>query len=273
MAAPLITLITDFGSEDAYVAQMKGQMLSICPTIHFVDVTHAIASQDIDQAALVLRQSAPHFPANTIHLVIVDPGVGTQRRMLAVQMDLACETGGRSRRQRFVLPDNGLISPLVDVGDNVAINILDNPRFWRRSVSSTFHGRDIMGPVAAHWAGGCSREEFGPHIEQIERLAWPQPTLEPSEARGKVIWLDHFGNAITNVPGSWFSSVSGRALTVTLGSRVMPIEQTTTYGERADKTVVLLIGSHELVELAVVRGNAAVQLAVARGDEVTIRAG
>ena len=135
MPAPLITLTTDFGSDDAYVAQMKGQILSVCPEARLIDITHSIPAQDVFRAALVLAQSAPHFPAQTVHLVVVDPGVGTDRRMLAVEIETQLDGATTLSRQRFVLPDNGLISPLAVRFGIVAANAITQSHYWRPRVS------------------------------------------------------------------------------------------------------------------------------------------
>lgn len=299
MISPLITLTTDFGTEDAYVAQMKGQILAICPAARLIDITHSIPPQDIIRGALILAQAAPYFPADTIHLVVVDPEVGTARRMLAIEMDTRVAGGPERSRQRFVLPDNGLIGPLVARFGMVGATALARPEYWRRHVSWTFHGRDIMGPVAAHWANGATREQFGPEASDIVLCSWPEPLLTPAEAHGEIIAVDHFGNAVTNLPANWLPAradatpavtvatftaaaaasqarqvASGAAeagLQVLVDGKPIAFRQAATYGQHPPGTPVLLAGSHELIELAVVAGSAAEQLRISPGSKVVVR--
>jgi S-adenosylmethionine hydrolase len=276
MSATLITLITDFGVEDAYVAQMKGQILSICSAACLIDITHAIPAQDVMRAALVLSQAAPYFPAESIHLVSVDPGVGTERRMLALEIETTLDSVTDACIQRFVLPDNGLIGPLARRYGILAANALTESKYWRSRISATFHGRDIMGPVAAHWAAGVERDQFGPSASDVQLIHWPEPEVLGGAAYGEVIAVDHFGNVITNLPGSWLVGLgndrnSRAACDVEIGGKLLRMQLTTTYGEQALGDAVVIVGSHELVELAVVGGNAARQLGLAVGERLRIR--
>lgn len=271
MIHPLITLTTDFGTEDAYVAQVKGQILSICPAVRLIDVTHAIPPQNVLAGALVVSHAAPFFPSGTIHLVVIDPGVGTDRRMIAAEIDVRADDASPTGRQRFVLPDNGLIGPLVDRFGLVGANVLRAAKYWRSSVSSTFHGRDIMGPVAAHWAAGVPREQFGPAAVELQRLDWPEAEIGREQVRGEILAIDHFGNAITNVPALWLQQAGARMHEVWLNDRWQSFLRTTTYGEHAHGTAVLLVGSHGRVELAVVGGSARRAFELATGMTIEIR--
>lgn len=271
MSAPIITLLTDFGLEDAYVAQMKGQILSICPAAQLVDITHAVPAQDVALGALLLAQAVPYFPADTVHLAVVDPGVGTDRRIIAVELETRTESGAEATRQRCVLPDNGLVGRLASRSKIVAVNEIRESRFWRRRISSTFHGRDIMGPVAAHWAAGADRDAFGPPADDIQPGIWPEPTVEGSQIRGEIVAIDHFGNAITNIPDSALQNFYSVDVEVSVGGRRLEFQPVRTYGQQPAGASVILSGSHELVELAVVDGSAAERLGLRRGQAVDIR--
>jgi S-adenosylmethionine hydrolase len=273
MNAPLITLLTDFGVEDAYVAQMKGQILAICPTARVIDITHAIPPQDIAYAGLVLAQAVPHFPSETVHVAVIDPGVGTQRRIIAVELATRTEAAAEVRRQRLVLPDNGLIGRLASQAEVVAVCEVSESGYWRSRVSSTFHGRDIMGPVAAHWASGTPLDAFGPRIDDMLRGAWPQPSIRGATIAGEIIAIDHFGNAITNIPGSYLTAAHAHNLEVIVGGRRVQFHPVRTYGQQPPGASVILTGSHELVELAIVGGSAAGHLGLKRGESVCIAGG
>ena len=194
---PIITLLTDFGNQDGYVAAMKGVILSRAPDVTLVDITHAIAPQAVLQAAYVLAQAAPFFPTGAIHVAVVDPGVGSARRPLAIQTSTAI----------FVGPDNGLFTDVLDSGAVTACVHLDRPRFWRDDPSSTFHGRDIFAPIAAHLAQQVSLNILGTPINDPVRLLLPKPQRQPDGTlTGAIIHVDHFGNLsgikfFNHVPG------------------------------------------------------------------------
>ena len=193
---PIITLLTDFGDQDGYVAAMKGVILSIAPDVTLVDITHAIAPQAIQQAAYVLAQAAPFFPPGAIHVAVVDPGVGSARRPLAVQTANAI----------FIGPDNGLFSAVLDSAPESICIHLDQPRFWRAQPSQTFHGRDIFAPVAAYLARQASLADLGTRISDPVRLSLPTAQRQPNGAlRGAIIHVDHFGNLISNIPSAWLA--------------------------------------------------------------------
>jgi hypothetical protein len=270
-ASSIITITTDFGTEDAYVPAMKGTMLSIAPDARLVDVTHAIAPQDVMASAFVLQSARPYFPAGTVHLVVVDPGVGTERRAVAARWD----------DHWFVGPDNGLF-PLVFDGDapDAAVE-LDQPSAWRTDTpSTTFHGRDIFAPAAAHLAAGRALEDIGTPISALEPLQWARPIVEPGTVRGRVVHVDHFGNCVTNVrrstlaealdvdakaPGpDAFPSVKGF-----VGSTVLDTIHDT-YGAVPEGDPLLLFGSTGFLEVAVNGGNAAELLDIRKGDSVEV---
>ena len=187
---PIVTLTTDFGTSDGYVGVMKGVILSIAPHVCLIDITHAIPPQNVVQAAFTLFNAAPFFPDGTVHLVVVDPGVGTKRRPLAIQAGGKCYVG----------PDNGVFSLVAGTAGRAVV--LENSAYYRAGsyVSNTFHGRDIFAPVAAHLAAGVPLEEFGRPVEDWNTLPIPAPLHRPpDEWEGEVLYLDHFGNAVTNI--------------------------------------------------------------------------
>lgn len=192
---PLITLTTDFGTRDAYVAAMKGVLLSLAPQARLVDITHEIRPQDVMEAAFVLREAVPYFPPGTIHLVVVDPGVGTARRAVAL----------RHGAHWFVGPDNGLFTLVLGTERPDELVELNRPEFWRTPTpSQTFHGRDIFAPAAGHLAAGRSLQEIGTPLEQLTTLRWMEPSASNESIHGWVVHVDRFGNCITNVSRELF---------------------------------------------------------------------
>lgn len=262
---PILTLTTDFGSSGSYVAQMKGVILGLHPEVDLVDVTHAVRPQDVGQAAWILQEVVGAFPDGTLHLVVVDPGVGTERAMVAVELGA----------QRFVGPDNGVLSLAARrLGFRRGVRLADR-RFWREPVSNTFHGRDVMGPVAAHWTRGVDVNEFGPPLEEgLVELPLPEPRRTAGGLEGEVAFIDSFGNLITNIDASQIPGTAEerRNAIVQIGSRsISGIRRS--YGESAPGTVLALIGSSGRLEVAVNQGSAAEVLGVGRGDQVKVAAG
>ncbi|MFB6278609.1 MAG: S-adenosyl-l-methionine hydroxide adenosyltransferase family protein [Salinibacter sp.] len=268
-ASPLITITTDFGTEDAYVPSMKGTMLSICPGARLVDVTHEITPQDVMEAAFVLRSTRGHFPDETIHLVVVDPGVGTDRRAVALRAD----------GQWFVGPDNGVFPLVLDQAPPDAMVELDDPDFWRNaSPSTTFHGRDIFAPAAAHLAAGRSVEDIGTPIDTLEPLQWARPSTAPQTVQGWVVHIDHFGNCITNIRRSTLADAAELddpappvdafpPFDAYVGNTVLE-ELHPTYGAVPEGDPLLLFGSTDHLEIAANGGNAAELLGIRKGDSV-----
>jgi hypothetical protein len=256
----IITLVSDFGLEDGYVAAMKGVIASIAPEARLVDVTHLVPPQDVAFARFRLLTVAPFFPVGTVHLAVVDPEVGTARRAVGIQ-----STSGSF----FVGPDNGILFGALETDPPMAAVELREPRFWRTSSpSATFHGRDIFAPVAAHLARGVALESLGPTIAPAElvKLELPGCEMIPGGAQGAVQAVDRFGNLISNVSGAllpthgvWSASVAGRTVT---GHR--------TYADVPPNEALALVGSHGFVEIAVHRGDARRALGVRFGDRVRI---
>jgi hypothetical protein len=245
---PLITLLTDFGTADGYVGEMKGVLLARAPDATLVDITHEIPAQDVELARLTLARVWRRFPAGTVHLVVVDPGVGTDRAALAVKSD------GRS----FVGPDNGVLSPALLVAGACVVT-LEIPA----NASASFHGRDVFAPAAASLALGASVESLGRASRQpiIRRTPEPQ-RLEDGVLAGVVISVDRFGNAITNLVGL-------RAGIVELAGATLPLRRT--YGDVPPGAALAIVGSSGLIEVAVRDGNAARQLSLTRGSPVVFR--
>jgi len=260
MAAPIITLTTDFGVRDPFVAIMKGVILGICRDARLVDVTHEVAPCDVAEACLSLESSVDFFPPGTIHLAVVDPGVGSGRRGIAL----------RAGEQYFVGPDNGLFSFAISGSDWTAVS-LERDALRRPAVSRTFHGRDIFAPAAAYLAAGVPLERFGPPVTDPERLIWPACRLEGGELVGEVIGSDRFGNLLTNVraddldllgtPDRLVVSVSGRDL----GGPVA------CYADGPTAAPSPIIGSSGRLEIFANRTSARALLGVASGDPVRVR--
>lgn len=255
---PPITLMTDFGLADPYVGVMKGVILSIIPGAILVDLTHAIAPQDIRQAAFLLSTAIDYFPAGTIHVVVVDPGVGSERRPIAVQ----------TNRAYFVAPDNGVLSFALARQPAQAMIHLTNSDYWFPEVSTTFHGRDIFAPVAAHLARGIPFNKLGTPIDEIVRLPASHPLRQPDGSiRGQIQHIDRFGNCITDIPSAMLSLDTPRIVKVA-GRSIRGISLT--YATVEPGAVVSLIGSSGFLEIGIRNGNAAEQLDIGIGDTVLI---
>lgn len=263
----VVTLLTDFGTGDPYVAIIKGVMLSVAPWLRFIDISHEVAPQNIREGAFILATSWAYFPPGTVHLAVVDPGVGTERRPILLVGPNAF----------FVGPDNGLFGwvfgpPWEDhptagprpLPEGWQAFVLNQPRFWRPDVSRTFHGRDIFAPVAAHLAAGVRPEELGKPVGEVVALAWPRP--EPvgrSALRGEVVYVDRFGNLVTNIPARL---VSPAARVEIAGHTIRGLRRT--YAEAAG--LAALVNSFGLLEIAVPGGSAARTLNAGPGTPVVV---
>jgi len=257
---PIITLTTDFGPSSRYVAAMKGVILSMNPQVRLVDLTHAIPPQDVRAGAIALAETVPFFPPDSIHLAVVDPGVGSGRRIIYARI------GG----QQFVAPDNGLLSRLAEREQPTKIVSVEDPRFWRATVSTTFHGRDVMAPVVARLSLGLVPDALGPPLEQLTKLAWPEVQRVANHIDGEVIEVDSFGNLITNVTRDMLADVpADESVTVTCDEH-----QThgvfATYSDQPPMTLVAVIGSGDKLELAIVEENASKMLGVKAGAPVRV---
>lgn len=259
MKPAIITLTTDFGLHGPYVAAVKGVLLERAPGVQIVDVCHTIAPQNILEGGFVLANIVDAFPAGTVHLAVVDPGVGTDRRLIAVSV----------AGQWFVLPDNGLISGVVRDRPPDQLRAITNPALCREVVSATFHGRDILAPAAAHLAMGRPPEELGPPVTKCITLRNFEPSSDEHGFVGEVIFKDTFGNLITNIHADRLGATPPRSWLVEIaGERIPGIGRT--YGERPAGSLVALLGSSGWVEVAVVNGDAARLLTAGAGTTVRV---
>lgn len=256
----LITLTTDFGPSSPYVAAMKGALLSVCRSANLIDLTHSITPQDVRQAAVVLADVTPVFPLGTLHVVVVDPGVGTERRIIYAEIG----------DQRYLAPDNGVLSYLVRNSAPGFLVELAEAKFWHSSVSNTFHGRDVFAPVAGHLASGVLPDQLGPVTNQMVCLDWPEPQFDPDEVQAEVLYVDSFGNAITNVSLDsllqWLGN--SRIMIEVQGREIAGLQAT--YGKREPGELIALGDSQARLELAVVQGSAAKSLGIQPGTPLRI---
>lgn len=254
----IITLLTDFGTRDPYVAEMKGVILALAPGVTLVDVTHEIAPQAVVEGALALEAVMAVFPPGTIHVAVVDPGVGTARRGLVVS----------ASGQYLVGPDNGLLTPALARGPWEAFE-LAVPEYHRPVVSRTFHGRDVFAPAAAHLARGVAPERLGPPVRDPVRLAWPEAEEVAGRLRGRVIHVDRFGNLITSITAAQAEALAARGPVVArVAGRRLPVVGT--YGELPRGGAGALVGSRNRLEVAVREGSAAGRFGARVGSAVSL---
>ncbi len=255
----IITLTTDFGEQDPYVGAMKGVILGITSRVVLVDITHQVPPQNVREGAYILASVTPYFPDNTIHVVVVDPGVGTARRPLAI----------RTERAYYVVPDNGLITPVLRRERVEEIVHLNNDTYWLPKVSHTFHGRDIFAPVAAYIARGVPLYALGTPLkeEEIVHLEWPDARALPDGSiEGMVVHVDHFGNIVTNIPAEMLDGAPESWVFQVNEHRLRGLKQA--YAEVAVGEALALIGSNNTLEFAIREGNAAAAWNVQAGDPV-----
>jgi S-adenosylmethionine hydrolase len=260
MRTPIIALLTDFGTRDHYVGAMKGAVLEICPESTLVDLTHHIAAHDVSGAALHLASVYRAFPQATIFLVVVDPGVGSARRAIAV------EAGG----YRFVAPDNGVLSAVLDEQAEFRMVELTNARFARPTVSRTFEGRDRFAPAAAWLARGIDLGDLGPACSQPQRVDLPRPMTSGGTLEGQIVHVDRFGNLITNIDRKAFEALPPGPLAIEVNGQTIS-RMAATYADVDAGTLCALFGSSDHLEIAVSGGSAEHALRVGRGAGVVIR--
>lgn len=259
MADPLVTLTTDFGNGSPYVAAVKGVILTLNPEVRIIDLCHDIPAQDLRQTAFFLSATLPHYPPETLHVVVVDPGVGGQRSILYVEVAYL----------RLLAPDNGCWTWLLE-GERRRMRVirLTEKRFWRSRVSSTFHGRDIFAPVAANLSLGLDPRELGPLATDWVRLNRPTPRHHVNSVAGEVLFIDRFGNLITNVPGDVLTR-DDRPKRVCVADVEVP-RIAGSYAETEPGTLLALVSSYESLEVAINQGDAARQLGASIGTPVTV---
>jgi S-adenosyl-L-methionine hydrolase (adenosine-forming) len=262
---PVVTLTTDFGTGSSYVAQMKGVLLSLCretPTI--VDLSHEIPPQDVFAGAMFLGDACPRFPPKTLHIAVIDPGVGTSRRIVYAELG----------EQKFIGPDNGLFSLVAKSLVPKLIVSIENEKFWLPERSQTFHGRDIMAPVAAAVMNKVDPREFGPRVERLElNRSWPEcETKGCYQVSGEVVHVDSFGNLITNIPvGALLDEFDQPSVAdVQIRSEIIR-GLSKTYGDAPSGSLIALIDSGGRLEIAVVNESAAELLQAGRGEKVVVR--
>ncbi len=260
----LVTLLTDFGTSDPYVAAMKGAILTLCPRAQIVDISHDLPAHDILPAAFVLAQAAPNFPRETLHVVVVDPTVGTDRRILAARL------GG----QMYLLPDNGVITFVAGSQPMEAMHVVRNPAYLPAGASMTFHGRDIFAPVAAAILNGVDLHRLGPMPDTYKLLDLPAPAEQSGGLAGQVIYIDRFGNLVSNISSDdlvrrWKDL--DRLRVWCAGKEIGPLVGA--YAFVGPGKPLALINSMKLVEVAVNQGRAADLLGAAVGAEIVVRAG
>ncbi|HKA33511.1 MAG TPA: SAM-dependent chlorinase/fluorinase [Candidatus Binatia bacterium] len=256
----LIALTTDFGHQDPFVGIMKGVILGINPDARIVDVTHGIAPQDIRGGALALHYAAPYFPPGTIHVAVIDPGVGTERRPILIE----CEDAF------FVGPDNGVLSLAAERRKKRRVVELADERYRLNPVSATFHGRDIFAPSAAHLSLGVPPEDFGRALKEYTRLTWPAPIKGDGEARGEIIYIDHFGNLITNITERDLEPLGGRNVEIALVD-VTICGLASSYAGAETGGYAALINSWGLLEISCYNARADQRSGAGIGDPVHAR--
>lgn len=272
----IITLTTDFGTVDGYVGAMRGVLLSIDPQARLVDLSHEIPAQDVRRAAFVLYAATPFFPSDTVHLAVIDPGVGTERRAIAVETPDGC----------FVGPDNGLFTYVIAEAEEWRAVTLVNSRYHSSQVSETFHGRDLFAPAAAHLSAGVDLLALGEPIDDLVRLPLPRMDVRQGYIEGQILYTDHFGNLVTSI-GRLEWRGDGLALTSALGRRIPPIRFPAsqarvevssrevrgvrkTYGDVSKGCLVALIGSSGFLEIGKRQGSAMEELDARVGAPVTL---
>jgi len=262
--SPIVTLLSDFGLSDPYVAEMKAVILSICPTAVIVDITHQIRKFDVRMGAFVLAQATPYFQEGTIHMAVVDPGVGTKRRPIVIE----------TKRSLYVGPDNGLLTLSAHrEGIDYAYEIT-NRKYMLKNASRTFHGRDIFSPAAAHLANGVSAPDFGPEINDLVMPSFAKPNIQSGEIQGEVIHIDDFGNIITNIALKDVREVGieeGKNLLLTLKKKGLTLRLCSAYGEVSSDMPLTIVGSSGFLEVAINRGNASQFFKSKAGDKITVK--
>lgn len=256
---PVITLTTDFGLQDHYVSAMKAVIFRINYHARVIDISHDIPPQDVMAGAWVVRNAALLFPPGTVHVVVVDPGVGTERKPVALNIE----------GHFFVGPDNGIFS-LIGEDFNYKAITLTNARFWRNSQSNTFHGRDIFAPVAAHLSRGVSLDELGPPLERVITYRWAIPIADRDGIQGWIVHIDRFGNLISNIPSRLIQDTIGSSRFRIYAGNTIIHHIDTSYGSVHDGEPVAYIGSSDKLEIAVNKGNAKEMLGVEKGAQISI---
>lgn len=262
-SSPVISLTTDFGMVDPYVAEMKAVILSICPEAKVIDISHLVEKFNIRMGAFFLASAAPYFPPRSVHVAVVDPGVGGERRPIVIETD----------RSLFVGPDNGVLVPAAQAEQILHVYKIANSSLMRAEVSSTFHGRDVFAPVAAYLARGTRPRECGHEISDYVIPSYSQPKTDENAAHGEVLHVDSFGNVVTNLRiqhlGKW-SLNSDRTLQITVGKKRISARYVGTYSEIKKGEFGFLVGSHGFLEISCRERSAATRFLARSGMAVRI---
>jgi S-adenosyl-L-methionine hydrolase (adenosine-forming) len=257
----IVSLTTDFGLKDPYVAEMKAAILGICPDAVLVDVTHGVDKFNVRAGAFMLASAAPYFPRGSVHVAVVDPCVGTHRQPIIIETETAF----------FVGPDNGLLILAAESAGLKQMVRIESKRLMLQHVSSTFHGRDIFAPAAAHLANGASLEEFGPKITKVVKPEFTEVAHTKGTLVGEVLHVDDFGNIITNIHAKDISSFRENLIQVEVASHACNhMRLTTTYADAKLQEPIAIIGSHNYLEIALNQGDAAAKFGAKAGDKITV---
>ena len=261
VTAKIVTLTTDFGAKDPYVAEMKAAILKISPDAVIVDITNEIEKFNIPMGAFMLASAAPYFPEGSVHVAVVDPGVGTRRRSIVIQ----------TPHGFFVGPDNGLLILAAEKQGILRIHELSNPRYMLAQISHTFHGRDIFAPAAAHLTRGVTLETFGPEIRDVVRPKFSKLEKKNDMLLGEVLHVDDFGNIITNIDEGVISQLCLKAMvSIALSCKRVKLRFCKAYGEVEPHEPLALIGSHRYLEISVNQGNASNEFKTKAGDKIAV---
>jgi len=258
---PVIALLTDFGTSDPYVGAMKGAILSVCPDAVLVDIHHEVPAHDVAAGALALDAAYRHFPAGAVFVVVVDPGVGSERRPIALG----------AGRWLFVGPDNGVFTHVLEAHPTARVHLLANPLVHREPTCAVFHGRDLFGPAAARLARGMPLEETGPALGDAVRLRLPVRSRGKDACEGAILAVDRFGNLVTNLLESDLDALAPgdrSALVVEVGTRRLPLVRA--YADVGEGELCALVGSSGRIELAANRRRADESLGAGRGAPVRL---
>lgn len=259
---PIITLITDFGLQDGYVGAMKGVIANINPSAKIIDISNNIGHQDIFQAAYVLNSSYSYFPEGTIHVIVVDPGVGSKRKIICL----------KAKGHIFLAPDNGILSLIIAGEEYSSIREVTNSEFFLKEISDTFHGRDIFAPVAAHLSMGVSHKGLGKRTGNIKEINLPKPIRSPGGVlTAEIIYVDGFGNLITNINKEVFSRMDVKSKTPLIIAGKRRIKGiSSSYTEVGDKEPLAIYGSSGYLEVSINRDSASVILNLKKGDKLVL---
>jgi S-adenosylmethionine hydrolase len=258
----IISLLTDYGLLDPFVGEMKAVILSICPDARIIDITHQVQKFDVRLGSFLLAGAAPYFPAGTVHVGVVDPGVGSSRRAIVVE----------TARAVYVGPDNGLLVPAAQREEILHVYELTNRSLMRKEVSATFHGRDVFAPAAAHLASGKLPRDCGPEISDYMQPSYAQPRFEGKTITCEVFHIDGFGNIVTNVSNGIerLGLAFGDKVSLTFGKKRLRARFVRTYSDLKDKEFGILLGSHGFFEVACREASAADRLRVRIGSVVRV---